>query len=339
VQSRMRNGVIRRTARRSVAVAVLGWLAAMGGSVLVAPTASAEPAVTVPIRDLTPPVVSVDANGTVTFVNEIPDKPVQVGGAGGLLPSLVNVTVHTDVTLRLPSGTKQLPAGASVTETFAQSCVTCSITYTYRMDSGASLTSAVTGAVTKLLPPLPLPTPFIVNTLVELPNLPGVNLPTLPQVNVPGPTPPPVQDPTGNEQPPPGDPAPGPVPTDPTLPAIDGNAYNYSLPAGAPQLAPTGAAGTAFDTSLFRVPGSGAVGTGSGSGGVPGGYDGANVPTFGQLAGLSGRLDDSEDVEIASDAADLSPSQLSVPALLAVIALAGTSSALVRARRAQRAPR
>jgi hypothetical protein len=338
VQSRMRNGGIRTTARRGIAVAVLGWLVAMGGSVLVAPTASAEPAVTVGIKDLTPPIVSVDANGTVTFVNQIQDKPVQVGGAGGLLPSLVNVTVHTDVTLRLPSGTKQLPAGASVSEKFAQSCVTCSITFAYRMDSGSSLTSAVTDAVTKLLPPLPLPTPFVVNTLVQLPNLPGVNLPQLPQVNVPGGTAtPPTEDPTVDEQPRPEDPAP--VPADPAQPTVGGSTYSYGVPTGAAQLVPTGDGGSAFDAARFRVPGSGALGTASGSGGVAGGYDGANVPTFGQLAGLGNRLDESEDVAVASDAADLTEPQLSVPALLAVIALAGTSSALLRARRAQRASR
>jgi hypothetical protein len=339
VQSRMRNGGIRTTARRGIAVAVLGWLVAMGGSVLVAPTASAEPAVTVGIKDLTPPIVSVDANGTVTFVNQIQDKPVQVGGAGGLLPSLVNVTVHTDVTLRLPSGTKQLPAGASVSEKFAQSCVTCSITFAYRMDSGSSLTSAVTDAVTKLLPPLPLPTPFVVNTLVQLPNLPGVNLPQLPQVNVPGSTgTPPTEDPTVDEQPRPEDPAS--VPADPAQqPTVGGSTYSYGVPTGAAQLVPTGDAGSAFDAARFRVPGSGALGTASGSGGVAGGYDGANVPTFGQLAGLGNRLDESEDVAVASDAADLTEPQLSVPALLAVIALAGTSSALLRARRAQRASR
>jgi hypothetical protein len=335
----MATGRIRRTARRGAVALVLGWLAVMVGSVLIAPSASADPQVTVYVRDLTPPLASVDRNGTVTFVNQIQDKPVQVGGAGGLLPSLVNVTVHTDVTLRLPSGTKQLPAGASVSEKFAQSCVTCSITFAYRMDSGSSLTSAVTDAVTKLLPPLPLPTPFVVNTLVQLPNLPGVNLPQLPQVNVPGSTgTPPTEDPTVDEQPRPEDPAP--VPADPAQqPTVGGSTYSYGVPTGAAQLAPTGDAGSAFDAARFRVPGSGALGTASGSGGVAGGYDGANVPTFGQLAGLGNRLDESEDVAVASDAADLTEPQLSVPALLAVIALAGTSSALLRARRAQRASR
>jgi hypothetical protein len=340
VQSRMRNGVIRRTARRSVAVAVLGWLAALGGSVLVAPTASADPAVTVAIRDLTPPVVSVDANGTVTFVNEIQDKPVQVGGAGGLLPSLVNVTVHTDVTLRLPSGTKPLPAGVSVSEKFAQSCVTCSITYTYRMDSGSSLTAAVTGAVTKALPPLPVPSPFVVNTLLPLPNLPSANLPQLPQVNVPvpGAQPLPVPTPPG-AQPQPGDlPAAAPA-NDPAVPPA-GTSYSYGTPTGTAQMVPTGDAGGAFDVSQFAVPGRGYVGTTSGSGGVAGNYDGATVPTFGQLAGLGRPLaDDGAGVDVAADSADLSSPALSVPALLAVIALAGASSALVRSHRAQRASR
>jgi hypothetical protein len=338
VQSRMRNGGIRRTARRSVAVAVLGWLTALGGSVLVAPAASADPAVTVAIRDLTPPVVSVDANGSVTFVNQIADKPVQVGGAGGLLPALVNVTVHTDVTLRLPSGTRPLPAGASVTEKFAQSCVTCAITYTYRMESGSSLTGVVTDAVTKLLPPLPAPSPLVVNTLVPLPNLPGVNLPNLPQVNVPVPsTPVPTPGPVPGGQPTDAGDTTTPPATAPGVPSVDGRDYSYGAPTGAAQLAPAGDAGGAFDSARFHVPGRGTVGMDSGGGGVAGSYDGATVPTFGQLAGLGNPLDESgEDVAVASDAASLPAAGLSVPALLAVIALAGTSSALVRARRAQR---
>ena len=40
-------------------------------------------------------------------------------------------------------------AGASVDETFAQSCLTCSITYTYRMESGTALTGPLTDAVTE----------------------------------------------------------------------------------------------------------------------------------------------------------------------------------------------
>ena len=108
---------IHRNARRGIAVAVLGWLSVAAAAVVLAPSASAAPAVTVPIRDLTPPVVSVDGGGTVTFVNEIQDKTVQVGG-GGLLPTLVSVTAKTEVTLGLPSGQRVLAPGASVTETF-----------------------------------------------------------------------------------------------------------------------------------------------------------------------------------------------------------------------------
>src|SRR3954471_14971952 len=184
----MASGGIRRSARRGIAALVVGWLGVLVTSVLLAPSASAAPSATVAIRDLTPPVVSVDAGGSVTFVNQLQDKALKVGGTGGLLPATVDVTVHTDVTLRLPSGTTPLPVGASVTETFAQSCLTCTVTYAYRMDGGSALTSAVTDAATAMLPALPLPTPFVVNTLVPLPNLPSVNLPQLPQVNVPVPS-------------------------------------------------------------------------------------------------------------------------------------------------------
>lgn len=111
----MATGRIQRTARRGVAVAVLGWLSVAAASVGLAPSAGAAPAVTVPIRGLTPPVVSVDGGGTVTFVNEIQDKQVEVGG-GGLLPTLVGVTARTEVTLGLPSGQRVLAPGASVSE-------------------------------------------------------------------------------------------------------------------------------------------------------------------------------------------------------------------------------
>src|SRR6476661_7811316 len=103
----MATGRIRRSARRGVAAAVLGWLAVAAVSVLMAPSATAASTYTVHIKDLTPPIASVDKGGKVTFVNEIPTKTVQVGG-GGLLPSLVNVTARTVVTLTLPSGDHKL---------------------------------------------------------------------------------------------------------------------------------------------------------------------------------------------------------------------------------------
>jgi hypothetical protein len=334
-------GRIRRTAGRALAMAVAGWVLAMTGSVLVAPSASADPAVTVAIRDLTPPVVSVDAGGTVTFVNEIQDKTVQVGG-GGLLPTLVSVTAHTDVTLKVPSGSRPLPAGARVGEKFASTCVGCTITYTYRLQSNAALTAALTDATLKLLPPLPAPTPFVVNTLVPLPNLPSVNLPQLPPATVPAP---PSPAPGGPPVPaPPADPVPQP-PAD-GAPADDGGAqtvngtpYSYGTAGGAAQLAPTSSSVSALANSF--IPGQ-AMGRrdASGSGGVVGDYDGASVPVFGQLAGLDSAVSGADGTEVSPDAAGTTAGAgLTVSALAAFLALAGVSSALVRGVRLQRASR
>ena len=125
-------GRIRRTARRGLAALALVCAAVLGGAVLLAPAAGAAPSATVDIRDLTPPLVSVDPGGSVTFTNRIEPKTVQVGG-GGLLPSLVTVQVFTDVTLGLPSGSAPLLEDASVTERFDSTCLTCTITYTYRV--------------------------------------------------------------------------------------------------------------------------------------------------------------------------------------------------------------
>jgi len=358
VQSRMHNGGLARTLRRGVAVAVLGWVAALGGSVLVAPTADAAPSADVVIRDLTPPLVSIDPGGTVNFSDAIADKTVQVGG-GGLLPSVVTVVVHTDVLLTLPSGNHPLQPGQQVSERFANSClVGCAITYTYRAqvpDTSVvgSLLTTVTGKALATLPQnqvvtyngkqttvtLGVPTPFLVNTIVPLPNLPSVNLPQLPAITVPVPNTPSAQTPapavTGQPETAPA----APVQQDTTVAGIGGPTYSYGTTTSAAQLAPGTGAGTAFD-GIPGSAGSDAAGTGAetGSGGVAGGNDGADVPTFGRLAGLAQPLDeDGQPIDVASDAADLSAPGLSVPALLAVIALAGSSVALVRARRAQRA--
>src|SRR3954453_15708112 len=198
----MATGRITRSARRGIAAIVLGWLAVLVGSVLLAPSASADPTARVDIRDLTPPLVSVDAGGKVTFANAIQDKTVQVGG-GGLLPSLVPAVVHTDVTLGLPSGAHPLQAGQEWAETFPSSCVGCTITYTYRVtvpDGSVlgSVLNTVTGQALATVPQnqtvsyngrqttisIGVPTPFVVNTLLPLPNLPSVNLPQVPQVTV-----------------------------------------------------------------------------------------------------------------------------------------------------------
>ncbi|MGY2127867.1 hypothetical protein [Blastococcus sp. SYSU DS0617] len=342
----MATGRIHRSARRGVAVAVLGWLSVAAASVVLAPAAGAAPAVTVPIRDLTPPVVSVDGGGTVTFVNEIQDKTVQVGG--GLLPALVSVTAKTEVALGLPSGRRVLAPGASVTETFDRTCLTCSITYTYRLQSNASLTSVLTDAALGLLPPLPAPTPFVVNTLVPLPNLSGVNVPQLPPLTLPAPPagvlptpPPPTSTPPSTAPVPAPAPAPAPEPTAaPPVEGVPGNQYAYPTGAGAAQLSPgTDSAGAAFDPSRFLGSGSSATGSaGSGSGGLAGTYDGATVPVFGQLAGLNGS-DLDEEGSTLDTTADTAASAAPLPAaaLVAVVALAAVSAALVRTHQASRA--
>jgi hypothetical protein len=122
-------------------------------------------------------------------------------------------------------------------------------------------------------------------------------------------------------------------------PATDGTGYTYGLPGSGGQLAPVDtSAAAAFDPSRFVFTDS-ASSAGSGGGGVPGSYDGASVPVFGQLAGLDGSSlsGSGDDVEIASDSSASTPDPaLSVPALAAVIALAGVTAALVRMHLAQR---
>lgn len=346
----MATGRIRRSARRGLAGALLLWLAILV-SVVVAPGASADPngrvdpVVDVFVRDLTPPYVSIDDGDTVRFTNQIQDKTVQVGG-GGLLPTLVSVTVSTEVTLTMPSGTRVLPPGASWDETFDRDCSlpgivdVCLIGYTYRLQSNTSLTSALTDAVFRLLPPLPVPTPFVVTTL-PLPNLPGVNLPQLPVIDVPtllpgvtevlpqlvpqGEAPTPTQAPV--------------VPQAPTASGVDGLPYAYDTGLGAADMSPTSGGVTALDLSRFTPasgggPAGGGAAAGGGSGGRPGGFDGASVPVFGQLSGLEGDLD--EESATSADPAGSGTGTLPLPALVAVVALAASTAALVRTQAATR---
>ncbi|NYJ05389.1 hypothetical protein [Petropleomorpha daqingensis] len=355
----MATGRITRSARRGLAAIVLGWLAILVGSVLLAPSASADPTAKVEIKDLTPPLVSVDAGGKVTFVNLIEDKTVQVGG-GGLIPSLVTATVHTDVALGLPSGAHPLKKGESWAETFPSSCVGCTITYTYRVtvpDSSivGTVLNSVTGQAIAAMPQnqvvnyngqqttvaIGVPTPFIVNTLLPLPNLPSVNLPQVPQVTVQVPA-------LGGTTIPQ---ASGGVPgtqtitttttTGTTAQSVPGTQYTYDTGAGAPQMAPVDtAAAAAFDPSRFSAPGSGTPSGSSsaagGAGGVAGQYDGASVPVFGQLAGLNGSDLEEADAAAAAPGAASAPA-LPVPALAAVVALAAVTAALVRTHQAHRA--
>jgi hypothetical protein len=355
----MATGRIRVSARRGLAAAVLGWVGVAAASVLAAPPASAASSYVVHIKDLTPPVASVDKNGTVRFIDEIPDKTVSVSvGPGGVLGgvTLVNVTAKTQVTLTLPSGDHPLepttdPAHpTSLTawdEVFHATCVTCKITYRYELSSGSSLTAAISDAAIKKLPPLPVPTPFVVNTLVPLPNVPSVGLPKLPQIVVPGSI-------TGLLPKLPNLPLPK-VPTlpgggtvfpkvpsggVPTIAGIPGDIYSYLSADGAPQLVPAGSvAAPGFDSTRYF--GSGARSAGSaGSGGQSAGSDSANsgvsVPVYPQQGAtpVSGLATDS-----AQQPAPVGTRTFPAIALAAVLVLGAATVALVRTFRAARTTR
>jgi hypothetical protein len=321
----MATGRIRRTARRGAVALALACLAVVAGAFVLAPGASAAPTATVEIKDLTPPLVSVDANGTVTFVDRIEDKTVQVGGGAGLLPSAVTVLVHTDVSLHLPSGDHPLQKDQQWAEKFAQSCVGCTITYSYRatVPGGSLAGTALNGATSQAIALMPqsqvvtynnqqttvrigLPTPFIVNTLVPLPDLPGVNLPQLPPVQVPTPTLPGapklpgVTAPTGTT-------FITTTTTTTTRTGIAGQQYTYLTGTDAPAMAPQAGGTRAFDPSSV----------------VAGSAAGPGQP------GLA-------DASASSTVQRSSSSPLSVPALAAVIALAGAATALARVHQISR---
>jgi hypothetical protein len=333
----MATGRIRRRARRGVAAAVIGWLGIAAASVLMAPGASAAPSYTVEIKDVTPPVASVDQGGKVTFINEIPDKTVQVGG-GGLLPSLVNVTARTVVTLTLPSGDHKLlpisvptnppttpPTTSVFTEAFSSTCLTCKISYTYQLSSGTSLTSSITSAVIAKLPVLPVPTPFVVNTLIALPNLPGVNLPTLPPVTVPklpGVTLPKVP---GGTTLPSTSKLTTITTTTTTINGIPGGIYEYQTGSGLPQLDPgKSAAAAGFDGSGYSAQSQGSGGAGA----RPGSNNGNSVPAY----GLNGNL--------KNDSAQSTLNRVLPPAALAaLLALVAATAAFFRIRRSARSSR
>ena len=346
----MRPGRIRRNARRGVLALVLGWAAVMVGSLLVAPSASAAPTATVYVRDLTPPLVSVDQHGVVTFINQIQDKSTGVSALG---LSAVTATVHTDVTLQLPSGKYTLTAqdpnnpnplpGSSVAQKFDSSCATCTITYGYRVTFSAPVASNLVGPLTgqalqqlglpqsvpvtydnqQITVTIGVPTPFIVNTLLPLPNLPSVNLPQLPKVNVPAPGGlPNLGGTVGGLT--------GTVTTTTTTTqrnGINGAQYQYLSGLGAPQMAPAGGTASSAIQQARTVSGPAATAV---SGGGQGAYD--TTPVF-ALDGTKLKTADAS-----------SPAQqqqqnrpLSVPALLAVLLLVAAVAGLVMVQRARRA--
>src|SRR5215204_4728291 len=301
----MATGRIRRSARRGIAAAVLGWLAVAAFSLLLAPSASAAPTATVEIRNVTPPAVSVDKGGSVTFVNAIPAE--NRGGVSIPLVGTFSATVYTDVAVNFFGQNRPLQPGQRTAWTFDDPATTGTIAYTYRIvpQAGLSVTVAnqVINTVAGQLPALPAPVPYVVQTILpNLPQLPSVNLPQLPQIDV-------------------------------TLPGGGGGGTPPTLP-------PTEVPGeNPFDPTRFFLPGSslgGADRSGSGgSGGLPGSYDGASVPVFGQLTGLDGSgLDDQSAAQ--STAADGGPDAQTLPAaaLAAVVALAAVTAALVRTHQA-----
>jgi hypothetical protein len=343
----MATGRIRRTAQRGIAAAVLGWLGVAAFSVLMAPSAAAAPTATIEIRNLTPPVASVDAGGSVTFVNKIPAQ-----NKGGINLGVVSVsaTVFTDVSVTFFGQERKLATDQSAAWTFSAPATAGTITYTYRvvpqaaLPLGVSLQQVVDQTLASL-PPLPAPVPYVVQTIApNVPNLPSVNLPQLPQVNVPLPA--------GEVPPPPGPNAPVPTPNgapppdgNPSqLPPTPGDVYAYDTDLSAPRMAPSDiVAASAFDPSRYFVPGQslgGADRAGSGgSGGVAGSYDGASVPVFGQLAGLDGAAVEEGDPVAEAASGSSSAQTLPAAALAAVVALAAVTAALIRTHQAVRAGR
>jgi hypothetical protein len=340
----MATGRIRRTARRGITVAVLGWLGVAAFSVLTAPSAGAAPAraVTIEIRNVTPPAASVESGGTVTFVNKIPAE--NRGGVSVPLVGSLSATVFTDVSVTFFGQARKLEPEQTAQWAFTAPATTGTVTYTYRIVPQAGLAAAVADQVVNTvagtLPALPAPTPYLVQTVLPaVPNLPTVNLPQLPTVTVPLP---------GGQAPPPTPPGAPPATTpDGTgatggqpLQSSTGGQYAYNTGVGAPRMSPSDVvAASAFDPSRHLVPGQSVRGADrGGSGGVAGSYDGASVPVFGQLAGLDGAgLDEDPVVEAASESA---PAQtLPAAALAAVVALAAVTAALVRTHQASRASR
>ena len=344
----MAGGRIRRSARRGIAAAALGWLGVAAVSVVMAPGASADSSVTVTIDDVTPPLASVDPGGKVTFVNAIKSDTASVSvPALGLLPAQkASATVYRDVAVTFFGDERKLATGKSTSWTFPQT-TNGSITYTFRIVPESGLAAPVADQVVALVKKTldnggtPVEVPYVVQTIApDLPNLPSVNVPELPSIEVP--------DVTGGDQPEVEVPVPGGedgttgggggggsvTGPDP----IDGDIYTYgdgSAPQGG---ALDSAASRAFDPSRFGSSSGSAGGSSGGSfvgggGGTAGTYDGASVPVFGQLAGVDG---ESLDDRSAEQAAPGTGQALPAAALAAVVALATVVAGLVNTHRAAR---
>src|SRR5688572_22675018 len=155
----MATGRIRRSARRGLAAAALGWLGVAAFSVLMAPSASAAPSATVEIRNVTPPAASVDPGGRVTFVNKIPAE--NRGGISVPLAGTFSATVFTDVSVTFFGQRRDLQPEQSAAWNFSAPATTGQITYTYRIVPQAGLAAAVANQIVATvagqLPALPAP--------------------------------------------------------------------------------------------------------------------------------------------------------------------------------------
>jgi hypothetical protein len=341
----MATGRIRRTARRGLTAAVLGWLGIAAFSVLMAPSAGAAPSrtVTVEIKNVTPPAASVEPGGTVTFVNKIPAE--NRGGISVPLVGSLSATVFTDVSVTFYGQERDLALDQSAQWTFTAPATWGTVAYTYRIVPQAGLTSSVANQVVNTvaatLPALPAPIPYVVQTVAPaLPNLGGLNLPPLPTVEVPLPGGDPGDQPTPPEAPPTEPPADAPPVVGQPLPGTPGDQYAYSTGWGAPRLSPSDVvAASAFDPARYGLPSRTPGGDDRGGArGVPGSYDGASVPVFGQLAGLDGAGLEGDDVSEAASESAPAPT-LPAAALAAVVALVAVTAALVRTQQAARTSR
>src|SRR3954452_19199729 len=167
----MATGRIRRSARRGLAVAVLGWLAVAAMAVVMAPRASAAPQETVEIMNFTPPVKSVDKGGQITFVNKIPAQ--NKGGISIPLVGTFSATVFTDVSVTFFGQKKDLQTDQSAAWTFNDPATAGSNTSTYRIvpqaGLAANIANQVVNPIAGSLPPATVNVPSVVETLVPLP--------------------------------------------------------------------------------------------------------------------------------------------------------------------------
>jgi len=348
----MADGRIRRSARRGIAAAVLGWLCVAAASVALAPGAGAAASVRVTIDDVTPPVASVDADGRVTFVNAIKPDTVSVSvPALGLLPAQkASATVYRDVAVTFFDDERTLAPGKSTAWTFPKT-TSGSLTYTFRIVPQSGLAAPVADQVVTLVRATldddgaPVTVPYVVQTILpHLPSVPSVNVPELPAIEVPdvtgGGDVPTVDNPVGDGDDTTGGGSGGGGGSAGGPRSIDGDLYTYGDGAAPQMKAVDSAAARAFDPSRFSAS-TGSADSRSlsgqgGGGGVAGAYDGASVPVFGELAGVDGASLDDQSEEIASGS---TAPALPASALAAVIALATVTAALVRTSSAQRTSR